>query len=285
MTDTKLELMPPFEVGPAIAIIASQALPGSEVVDLAGARHTRLLSVPGEAPVAVTVELHQDHIGLRHRTLNSDAERVIAARVRQWLDLDADPAHILAGLGADRRIGSLVAARPGLRVIGLPEGFEGAVITILGQQVSLAAGRTFGARLVAAFGSMGDTGLRAFPGWELLASVSAADLQGAVGMTHARAKTLHGLSQAWSDGMRLAPGVDAASARQALLALSGVGPWTAETLAVRVIGDRDAYPAGDLVLRHALGGLSEAAARTAAANWSPLRSYALFHLWCSHLGI
>lgn len=285
MTDTKLELVPPFEVGPAMAIIASQALPGSEVTDLARARHTRLLSVPGQAPVAVTVELHEDHIGLRHPAVDFDAEQAIAARVRQWLDLDADPARILVGLGADPRIGSLVTERPGLRVIGLPESFEAAVITILGQQVSLAAGRTFGARLVSAFGSVGDAGLRVFPGWELLASVPAVDLQRAIGVTHARARTLRGLSQAWSGGMQLGPGVDPAGARRALLALPGIGPWTAETLAVRVIGDRDAYPAGDLVLRRALGGLSEAAARTAAAVWSPYRSYALFHLWCAHLGI
>jgi 3-methyladenine DNA glycosylase/8-oxoguanine DNA glycosylase len=77
----------------------------------------------------------------------------------------------------------------------------------------------------------------------------------------------------------LRPGVDLAATRAALLALPGVGPWTADYLAVRALGDRDAYPAGDLVLRRALGVRTAREAETLAIAWHPLRAYALFHIW------
>ncbi len=285
ITYARLDLRPPFEIGPALAILASQALPDSEIVDLERARHTRLFSVLEGRTVAVTVELHVDHIDIWHRRVEPAAESSIVRRVSHGLDLHAAPAQIAARMGADPVIGALVTARPGLRVIGLPEDFEAAAITVLGQQVSLAAGRTFGARLVARFGSDGDAGLRAFPTPVVLAASSPSELQSAIGVTHARARTVLGLAQAWTAGLRLGPDIDAISSRQALLGIPGIGPWTAESLAVRVIGDRDAYPAGDLVLRRALRVRTETAARAAATAWSPFRSYALFHLWCAELGV
>ena len=173
----------------------------------------------------------------------------------------------------------LVRRHPGLRVPGSTDGFETAVLTVLGQQVSLAAARTFGARLVAAFGGPGPAGFSTFPAPESLARVPAAEIQAAARITHARARTVSALARAAADGLALHPGADRAAARRGLLALPGIGPWTADYLAVRVLGDRDAYPADDLVLKRALGVRTGREAAQLSQPWRPWRSYALFHLW------
>jgi DNA-3-methyladenine glycosylase II/AraC family transcriptional regulator of adaptative response / DNA-3-methyladenine glycosylase II len=152
-------------------------------------------------------------------------------------------------------------------------------MAVLGQQVSLAAARTFGARLVAAYGAPGPGDLTSFPIPEALATVPVEELRATVGLTGARAATLHGLAAAAASGLPLAAGTDPALFRASLLALPGIGPWTADYLAVRVLGDRDAFTASDLVLRRALGGVSVAAADAASQAWRPYRAYALFHLW------
>lgn len=269
-----------------MAMLAAGAVPGSEVADPIGATHTRLLTVPGSAPVEVTVHLHIDHVSVVHRAVGADLESAMQAKIRHWLDLDADPAMVEATLGGDPVIGALVRARPGLRVIRYPDGFEAAVMTVLGQQVSVAAARTFGGRAVSAYGDVvPGSNLRAFPTPASLASATPVELQSAVGVTHARAAALHTLAIACRDRLSIDPTVDRIILLRELLALPGIGPWTAEYLAVRALGDGDAFPAGDLVLQRALGVGSAAQARAAAANWSPYRAYALFHLWSAALGI
>jgi 3-methyladenine DNA glycosylase/8-oxoguanine DNA glycosylase len=165
----------------------------------------------------------------------------------------------------------LLAARPTLRVIGSPDHFQSAVTTVLGQQVSLAAGRTFAGRLVAAFGAPGPNGFRAFPRPETLAAADPEKLRAAVGLTRARARTVLALSQAWRDaGRELEP--------HKLLAIPGIGQWTVDYLSVR-FGDRDAFTPGDLVLRRALGGVTAREAAARSEVWRPFRAYALVHLW------
>lgn len=282
-----LPLTLPFEVQPAISILAGTAIPGSEVVDVPNACHTRFINLPNDSPAEVTVRLHRDHVDLTHPGLTGRHLDHLVATVRQWLDLDADPAAIELALGSDPIIGRLVRTRPGLRVISYPDGFEAAVLSVLGQQVSVAAARTFGARAVMAFGGSpsGEHALRPFPTPETLAVARPADLQAAIGVTHARARSIHALATACADGLLIEAAVDGPELRRTLLALPGIGPWTVELLAARALGDRDGYPAGDLVLQRALGVRSATAARAAALTWSPFRAYALFHLWSSALGI
>ena len=105
------------------------------------------------------------------------------------------------------------------------------------------------------------------------------ELQAVVRITHSRARTLHALARACADGLALVPG--APDVRDRLLALPGIGPWTADYLALRVLGDRDAMPVGDLVLRRALGVGSAADVTRLAERWRPLRAYAAVHLWTS----
>jgi AraC family transcriptional regulator, regulatory protein of adaptative response / DNA-3-methyladenine glycosylase II len=277
-TSVELGLAEPFEHEPALAVLASHAVAGCEVVDVSAGTHRRLVA-GASGPVAVTVRLDRTTVALVVES-DDDADVQAAVRtVRTYLDLDRDPAQVVEALGADPVVGSLVRARPGLRVIGHPDGFEAGTMTILGQQVSLAAARTFVARLAAAYGSAGPGGLRLFPSPEALAALTPAEIQAAVRVTGARARTLHAFATAYADGLRLDPDGDHADVRRRLLALPGVGPWTVEYLAVRLLRDADAFPAGDLVLRRALGVNDARAAAELAAAWSPFRAYALFHLW------
>ena len=269
-----------------MAILAACAVPGSEIADPTAATHTRLLTVEGLSPVEVTVHLQVDRIVVVHPEVDAHGAAAILVKIRRWLDLDLDPALVRAALAGDPVIGALVGSRPGLRVIGYPDGFEAAVMTVLGQQVSVAAARTFGGRAVRTYGAdVPGSDLRAFPTPAALASASPVELQSAIGVTHARARTLHALAVACRDRLTVDPGADRGSLLRELLALPGIGLWTVEYLAVRALGDRDAFPAGDLVLRRALGVSTPIQARAAAALWSPYRAYALFHLWSAALGI
>jgi len=275
----------PFEVRPAIALLAAGGVPGAELTDIANAQHTRLIPTMSAGPVAVTVTLHSDHVDLAHQPVSVAAGAEILRKVRGWLDLEIDHSLIRDALGEDPAIGHLVTARPGLRVIGYPDGFEAAVLVVLGQHVSVGAARTFSGRLLNAFGNPGPAGLLAFPTPQSLASAAPTDLQSAIGITHARARTVHQLAAACAADLSIDPTGDRLAIRRKLLALPGIGPWTVETLAARALGDRNAYPAGDLVLQRALGVRTPAAAIRAAERWVPYRAYGLFHLWSAALGI
>jgi len=273
----RLPLTPPYAVGPALASLAAHAVPGIETVDVAGARVTR--SAPaGSGPAVVSVRLTGSEVEVDLDLAHRRDEEELLARVRHWLDLDADPASVGDRLRRDRRLAPLVDARPGLRVLGHVDGFEAAVTTVLGQQVSLSAARTFAGRLVAAFGVPVRESLRAFPGPDVLAAAGPDSVREVVGLTGARARTVHALATACADGLTVAPGGDDGELRRRLLALPGIGPWTVDYLALRVLGDRDALPAGDLVLRRALGMTAREIA-VVADTWRPVRAYAVTHLW------
>ena len=187
----------------------------------------------------------------------------------------------------------LVAARPGLRVVGSTDGWETAVTTVLGQQVSVAAARTFAGRLVALLGPPADPSLagtddgagdpdgrpRTFPSPQAVAAVDPARLASAIGLTGARARTVRALAEAAADGLALGPDADPATVRAELLALPGIGPWTVDYLALRALGDRDACPSSDLVLRRALGGITAREVEAVSQRWRPWRAYAVTHLW------
>ncbi len=309
-TSIRLEVDEPLDVGSMLASLALHAIPGVEVTDRAAATHRRLL--PTEAgPLAVTVAISSNTVVIEAEdavstdavstdaastdagsvdaaftsAASTDARSIDAAElsrlVRRWLDLDADLAAVRTVLGTDPVIGSLIRARPGLRIIGYPYGFEAAVMTVLGQQVSLAACRTFGGRVAAAWGTDGPCGLRLFPDAQRLAVLTPDELQEGIRVTGARARTVHALAEACAAGLQIDPENDHVDIRRRLLALPGIGPWTADYLAVRALGDRDAFTPGDLVLRRALGGVSAKDAAARALAWSPYRAYALAHLWAS----
>ncbi|KRD44568.1 AlkA protein [Cellulomonas sp. Root930] len=263
----------PFDPAPALASLVAHAVPGVESV--AGSTVRRLVRLGG-AVVLVEATLSADRIDVS-AAAGTLAE--LTALAERWFGLADDLDLVLDAFDDDPVLGPLVRARPGLRILGHPDGFEAAATTVLGQQVSLAAARTFGGRLAAAYGRPGPDGLTRYPSPEELAAVDPVELQAAVRITHSRARTLLALAQACADGLTLAPG--APDVRSRLLALPGIGPWTADYLALRVLGDRDALPVGDLVLRRALSAQSAAEVARAAEPWRPLRAYAAVHLWAA----
>ncbi|HEU4675624.1 MAG TPA: AlkA N-terminal domain-containing protein [Motilibacteraceae bacterium] len=270
----------PYAVEPLRRFLAGHAVPGLERHDPASGEHVRTVPAPhGPAVVSVLPGAAPDHVVARLRLADLADLAPVVARLRRWLDLDADPEQVADVLHRDARLAPLVAARPGLRVPGAVDGTETALLAVLGQQVSLGAARTFAGRLVAAFGTEAADDLHAFPDAACLAAAGPDVLRETVGLTTARARTLHAVAQAAADGLVLDPGADRDEARARLLALPGIGPWTTEYVALRALGDPDAYPAEDLVLRRALGVRTAREAVALAQAWRPWRGYALLHLW------
>lgn len=210
--------------------------------------------------------------------------------LRRMFDLDTALGPFLELARRDRLLGPLVARHPGLRLPQLPDPLEGAVRAIVGQQVSVAAARTVVDRLVRQLGEpvdAGGRGLFAFPRAALVAAASPERLA-ALGLTRAKAAALIAVAAATAGGAvdweRLR-GAAPEAAQAALLALPGIGPWTASYIRMRALGDRDAFPASDLGVIKALASLAPRTAVTGIAGlaerWRPFRAYAAIHLWRS----
>jgi AraC family transcriptional regulator of adaptative response / DNA-3-methyladenine glycosylase II len=211
---------------------------------------------------------------------------VAITRCRRLLDLDADPIAVDNQLSADPALAPLVLKAPGRRVPRSTDSDEFAIRAVLGQQVSTAAARTHAARLVEAHGEAiddPDGGLsRLFPTSDALAGVDPSSLA----MPTSRRAAVVALAAALAAGeVDLNPGCDWNVAREQLAALPGIGPWTIETIAMRAMGDPDAFVASDLGVRaaaRALGIPNSASALTRyAEGWRPWRAYAVQHLWAT----
>jgi len=283
----RLPLRLPFDWSAILSFFAVRAIAGVESVEAGVYRRT--VDVDG-CLGAIEVDWQPDQPFLVARLLLAPTGGLIRVvkRLRALFDLDADPEHIAMRLATDLRLAPLVHARPGLRVPGAWDGFETAVRGILGQQVSVPAATTLAGRLCERFGRRlppsHDSTLRyAFPRAESLAR---ADLT-ALGLPSARAAAISTLAAAVADGALTLDGAhDLAATTAALRALPGIGEWTAQYIAMRALGEPDAFPASDLGLRRALGRDGSAATvdeveRTAEA-WRPWRAYAAVHLWTQY---
>ncbi len=271
----------PFDGRWLLGLLASKAVPGVESYGDEMLRRT--LSLPhGEA--TVDLQAGDDHVLATLRLQDPRDVVPAVARCRRLLDLDADSAAVDETLALDPLLAPLVADRPGIRVPGSVDGLEMAVKAVIGQQVSVAGARTVAGRLVSAYGKPltrpdGDL-THHFPTAEALAALDPATLP----MPRARARTLVSVAAAVAAGdLDLDPGADRDATETALLAMRGIGPWTADYLRMRVLGDPDAFLAGDLGVRRGLERLGAAgdprSAAERAAAWRPWRAYALMHLW------
>ncbi len=262
--------------------LAATAVPGVE--EVRDGAYRRTLRLPHGAAIA-ELRPEPDHVACVLRLADLRDLATAIARCRWLLDLDADPEAIDAQLARDERLEGLVAQAPGRRVPRSVDGAEMAIRAVLGQQISTAAARTHAARLAEHHGeAVSDPvgGLtRLFPSPEALHGA-----RFRARLPRARQRTLDALLGALAgEELSLAPGCDREEARARLRRLPGIGPWTLETIAMRAIGDPDAFPVGDLgVVRGArAAGLdgSRAGLSARAERWRPWRAYAVAHLWAA----
>ncbi|MES1201562.1 MAG: AlkA N-terminal domain-containing protein [Pseudomonadota bacterium] len=258
----------------SFAFLATRAIPGVE--NGAPDRYTRVLALNG---VTGWIEIAPHAKGLQLTLSDNLAPqlRPLVAAVRGAFDLDADVSAVDAHLAADVGLAGDIAAEPGVRVTGALDGFELAVRAVLGQQITVAAARTLATRLVEKFGAKiegAPHGLeRAFPTATQLAAAGA-DAIAAIGMPKKRAETLAALASAVASGkLMLARGAIAAG-RAGLAEIPGIGPWTIEYVALRALGDPDAFPATDIAIINALGTRGET-----LEHLKPWRAYAAMRLW------
>jgi AraC family transcriptional regulator of adaptative response / DNA-3-methyladenine glycosylase II len=207
----------------------------------------------------------------------------LQSRLRRLFDLDANPLVIDRHLIAQRQMKALVMRTPGLRVPGVIDGFELALRAVLGQQITVKAATTIFGRFVEVFGSDVTT---PYPTIDRIVpdanAVANATLQQLIdrGLTSKRAATVSALARAAADGVvNLNPHADFVVARAALQEIPGIGPWTSEYIAMRALGDPDAFPHSDLGLLHALKVDKPAKLQALSEKWRPWRAYAALHLW------
>ena len=278
-----LSYRPPYDWDHLRNFLALRATPGVERVDEQG--YARLIRTDaGHAVIQVRPVAGKDALQLRVRGAPPAALFQIATAARRVFDLAADPALLVAGLESDPLLRPLVRRRPGIRIPGTWDAFECAVRAVLGQQVTVAAARTLAGRLVERVGEPVATAVagldRLFPTPQALAAANLAGL----GLTGARIAALAALGLAVAEG-RVTFDRPADEVVASLVELPGFGAWTAQYIALRALGEPDAFLTADLVVRRmAAGGgaaltLKELERRADA--WRPWRGYAVMHLWCA----
>jgi AraC family transcriptional regulator of adaptative response / DNA-3-methyladenine glycosylase II len=264
-----------MDLAATLDFLGARAVPGLESYE--EGTYTRVMRAPC-GPALVALSAADGAVACRLRLTDQRDLVAVVARVRRLLDLDADPEAVDAALGADPGLAPLVVKRPGLRSPGSVDGFEMAVRAVVGQQVSVAAARRTLGRLVEAYGAPAFPGepWRLFPAPDDPAGADPAQLP----LPGARARAVVGMAVAMSRGLALDPGADRDDVRAELLALPGVGPWTADYLRMRAVSDPDVALMTDLGVRRAAEALDIPLAG-GRPDWAPWRSYATHHLWAA----
>jgi AraC family transcriptional regulator of adaptative response / DNA-3-methyladenine glycosylase II len=277
-----LAYRPPYDWNAMLAFLERRAIRGVECVEgRAYYRSVRLVKngkpVSGWISVAPSRKRSALHVTVGASL--ASALPAVLSRVKHLFDLACHPDEIAATLGA------LAAAHPGLRLPGAMDGFEIAVRAILGQQITVKAAATLAARFVEAYGEPVGTPIaavsRLFPSPAIVAKLEPSDIASR-GIIAARARAIVALARALADGaLRLDPTGDVDATVAALEALPGVGPWTAQYIAMRALAWPDAFPHPDVAVLKAMLPVTKAKALAASEQWRPWRAYAVIHLWKS----
>lgn len=273
---------PPLDWQALLTFLKARAIPGVEIVQADA--------------YCRTVNINEHHGWLRVSPMaNRNALQVdvatelattlpaILKRLRNLLDLDARPDVIASDLSRDPFLKARVKENPGLRVPGAFDSFELSLRAVLGQQVSVRGATTLAGRFAETFGEAIETPIagltRLTPTAAVLAAAKSSALS-AIGLPKARGESLHHLADVVSRGeLDLEPGVDPMAATVKLVELPGIGPWTAQYIAMRALRSPDAFPTGDLGLMKSLGMTSAKKLEERAEGWRPWRAYAAMHLW------
>jgi AraC family transcriptional regulator of adaptative response / DNA-3-methyladenine glycosylase II len=285
----RLRYRAPYDWSAMLAYLRARAIDGLEHVD--ERRYRRTLVEQGQTGTLEVAHLpEQSSLSARIRFPDVRALPLIIARVRSVFDLGADVTSIGAHLARDPALAALIAERPGLRAPGAWDGFELGARAILGQQVSVEAGRRLAGQLVQACGARvsaiesGDVALSStFPD---AARVAESDL-GALRMPNARRQALAALARAvLADPALFHPLGTVEETVARLRAIPGIGEWTAQYIAIRAVREPDAFPAGDVALQR--GACASDGTRPSsrellrrAESWRPWRAYAAQHLWAA----
>jgi AraC family transcriptional regulator of adaptative response / DNA-3-methyladenine glycosylase II len=286
----RLSFRPPFDWADLLAFLGPRAIAGVEKVT--PGVYGRTVRVGKDIGlVSVGLDPGGDHLRVTVTPQLVDHLMAIVSRLRVLFDLDARPDVVAAHLAGDALLAPLVRQVPGLRLPGAFDPFEAAVRAVLGQQISVRAAATLAARLVARFGQPLPPGAslpsapgltHTFPPPHQLAATPV-DQLASIGLTGARAATLRALAALFTDPTFLTAMEtgERDEVTRLLKQVRGIGDWTAAYLAMRALHDPDAFPAGDLGVRKALGGLPLKQAEARAEAWRPWRAYAVMHLWGS----
>lgn len=273
----RLHFRPPYAWKQVLAFLAARATPGVEAVE--GSTYRRTIALRGHSgSLAVTPEKDRDVLTLRLQFHEPRLLFAVVERVRAMFDLNADWQTIASRLRLSAPLAACVKRCPGLRVPGCWDGFELTVRAILGQQVSVAGATTMAGKLARRFGEpvSAPHGLtHLFPAPK---SLTDADLE-SEGITRARATAIRALARVVANGEISFEGVvDAPAFLERLQQLPGIGPWTAQYVAMRALGEPDAFPSGDGALQARCGG-NERTLEKMSQAWRPWRAYAAMLLW------
>ncbi|MEO6886899.1 MAG: AlkA N-terminal domain-containing protein [Jatrophihabitantaceae bacterium] len=270
----RLPYRAPMDLAMTLDYLGMRAIAGVEHRDADS--YARAIAAPG-GPAWIRVSVAGGAVSCCVGLSDQRDLVTVVSRVRRLLDLDADPAAVDAQLGADPALAPLVRKHPGLRSAGAVDGFEMAVRAVVGQQISVAGARTLLGRLAEQYGTAKPfpDGLRPFPSAIEFADADPTTLP----MPRARGRTLVAVAQACASGeLTLDPGADRERERQRLLALPGIGAWTADYLRLRTMSDPDVLLDTDLGVRKSAAAL-DVDLRDGRPGWAPWRSYATHHLW------
>jgi AraC family transcriptional regulator of adaptative response / DNA-3-methyladenine glycosylase II len=279
----KLGFRPPYQWESMLDFLAARATPGVEAVERGSYRRSIFLNnLQGYFDVSLGHE--PGTLSVRIQFAGPRSLFLIIERIRRMFDVNADWEPIAKRLRIDPALRSAVCSEPGLRLPGCWDGFELATRAILGQQITVKGATHLAGRLVRSFGRplSGPNGLtHLFPQPQVLADSKLAS----IGLPASRAETIQRLACAVCSGeINFNAVADSDALLGRLAELPGIGPWTTEYVAMRALGEPDAFPTGDIGLLRALHMNRPRALEARAEKWRPWRAYAALYLWHSNHG-